>query len=129
MSYVAYLELYMDPPFATAGSLVTLHITYHNIGEPYAYINITPPELVAFDPPFTGPCKYGEYPNGCRSITMRALANGVATISVGATGEVWDPDCHCWYWGGGTSLEPARLVITDHIWYSFIPAVRNWKGN
>ncbi len=55
---------------------------------------------------------------------MRALANGVVTISVSATGEVWDADCHCWYWGGGSAIAPAQLVITDHIWNSFLPAVQ-----
>ncbi len=122
-SYVAYLELSMDPPFAAVGSLVTLHITYYNLGEPYAYINIIPEDLVAFDPPMTSPCKYYEHPDGCQSITFRALANGVVNFYVGATGEVWDEDCHCWYWGGGTSSTPARLVITDHVWHSFLPAV------
>ncbi len=121
----AYLELRVEPPFAVPGSLVTLYITYVNIGEVYAYFLVTPPDLVAFEPPLDSPCKYYEHPSGCQSITMRALAKGVVTISATATGEVWDEDCPCWYMGGATSAAPARLVIADQIWSMYLPAIRN----
>ncbi len=115
----------MDLPIASPGSLVTLHITYHNIGEVYAYIAVSPPDLVAFDPPLASPCKYYEHPYGCQSITLRALADGVVEFSASATGEVWDADCHCWYMGGAFSAAPARLVIAYQTWSMFLPAIRN----
>ncbi len=124
-SSAAYLELRVDPPFAVPGSLVTLHITYHNIGEVYAYFLVTPPDLVLLEPPLDIPCKFYEHPSGCQLITIRALANGVVTISATATGEVWDAGCPCWYMGGATSAAPARLVITDHVWSLFLPVIRD----
>ena len=45
----AYLELSVDPAQSPAGSLVTLHISYHNIGLPYTTINANPSNLVDFE--------------------------------------------------------------------------------
>jgi len=120
----AYLELSVEPFLVNPGTLVTLHITYHNIGLVYTGITANPPDLVAFEPPLTMPCKYNEHPDGCRTITFRTLATGIVKFKAGATGEVWDEDCKCWYWGGAADNGPARLVITDFIWERFLPFVQ-----
>ena len=51
----AYLELSVDPAQSRAGSLITLHISYHSIGLPYTTINASPSRLGGFEPPLTMP--------------------------------------------------------------------------
>jgi hypothetical protein len=122
---VSYLELSVEPPISHTGTLITLHITYHNIGMPYTTIQVDPPGLVAFEPPLEMPCKYFEHPTGCTAIALRTVAAGMVTIRAGATGEVYDETCNCWYWSGGTDNGPARLVITDSIWRTFLPSIQH----
>lgn len=117
----SYLELSVEPPVAFAGTLVTLTITYHNLGMPYTVINIDPPGLVAFDPPLSMPCKYYEHPTGCRVLPLQTLSSGVVQITAGATGEVYDEACHCFRWGGGTDNGPAVLTILEKGWQIFLP--------
>lgn len=120
----AYLQLSVDPAVVTATSLTTLHISYHNIGLPYTTITLSPSALITFDPLLAMPCKYDQHPNGCTAITLRALVSGVVTITASATGEVYDEDCMCWYWGGGSSIDPAQIVIGDSPWHTMLPMIR-----
>jgi hypothetical protein len=122
-TYTAYMELSVEPPVASTGTLITLHIAYHNIGEPYTYISINPPGLVAFEPPLSMPCKYYEHA-GCTAITFRTLSSGEVEFTASATGEVFDDDCGCWRWAGGSDNGPARLIIEGTIWQIFLPFVQ-----
>ena len=125
MTANAYLELSLDSPIVTAGTPITLYIDYHNIGVPHTTIHVTPTGLVAFEPPLSMPCKYDQHSNGCTAIGFRALASGVVTFTAGATGEVYDENCHCWYWGIANTIEPARLIIAGTIWRAFLPLVKH----
>ena len=118
----AYLELSVDPGQSRAGSLITLHISYHNIGLPYTTINVNPSNLVDFDPPITMPCKYDQHPNGCQAIIFRTLSPGKVEFTASATGELWSEECQCWYWGGASDNGPAVAVITA-AWRFFLPFV------
>jgi hypothetical protein len=120
----AYLQLSVDAAVVSATRLTTLHISYHNIGLPYTTITLSPSALITFDPPLAMPCKYDQHPNGCTAITLRALVSGVVTITASATGEVYDEDCMCWYWGGGSAIGPAQVVIGDSPWHMMLPMIR-----
>ncbi len=120
----AYLELSVEPPLVTSGALITLHIVYHNIGLPYTDILINPSNVVTFEPPLSMPCKFDQHPNGCTAITFRTLVTGVVTFTAGATGEVYDETCHCWYWSGASADGPAIATIADTIWPVFLPAIQ-----
>lgn len=109
----AYLELSIDPEQSRAGSLVTLNITYHNIGLPYTTIFIDQPDLVKFDPPLTMPCKFHEHPNGCQAITLRTLKPGVVKFTASAHGEIWSDQCQCWYFTTVTDNGSATAMITE----------------
>lgn len=109
----AYLELSVEPEESRAGSLVTLNITYHNIGLPYTTISIDQPDLVEFDPPLTMPCKFHEHPNGCQAITFRTLAPGEVQFSASAHGEIWSDQCQCWFFTTVTDNGPAITRITE----------------
>ena len=113
----------MEPSLVLTGTLVTLHIAYHNIGLPYTNIQINPPGLVAFEPPLSMPCKYDQHPNGCAEITLRTLATGVVQFSANATGEVYDETCRCWYWSGASDNGPATLIIAESVWKMFLPSI------
>ena len=120
---VSYLELSVKPAIVLPGTLVTLYIVYHNIGMPYTYVDINPPELAAFDPPLDMPCKFYEH-GGCTQISLRALAVGIIQFTASATGEIFDESCNCWRWGGGTDNGPAKLVIVETLWQAFLPLLR-----
>jgi hypothetical protein len=109
----AYLELSVDPAQSRAGSLITLHITYHNIGLPYTTISIDQPDLVEFDPPLAMPCKFHDHPNRCREITFRTLAPGEVQFTASAHGEVWSDQCQCWFFTTVTDNGPAIAKITE----------------
>lgn len=113
-----YLELALDSPIVTTDTLITLYVSYHNLGLPYTSIVITPPNLVEFEPFLSMPC------NGCTAITLRALAPGVVTFRANATGEVYDETCNCWYWGSAADNGPATLIISDTIWDTFLPWIQ-----
>jgi hypothetical protein len=119
----AYLELSVEPPIVTTGALVTLHIAYHNIGLPYTRILISPTGLITFEPALTMPCKYDQHPNGCTAITLRTLAPGVAAFNAGATGEVWDETCQCWYWSVAGDNGPVNIIIAESIWRLLLPLI------
>ncbi len=121
---VPYLELSITPPVAIPGSLVTLHITYHNIGEQWTDIVIDPSASVAYDPELSMPCKYNEHPNGCTSITFRALVKGAVTFHASAYGEIFDPGCNCFYWSSASDISPAILYIVDQAWALFLPGIQ-----
>jgi hypothetical protein len=109
----AYLELSVEPAQSRAGGLITLNITYHNIGLPYTTISINQPDLVEFDPPLSMPCKYHEHPNGCQAITFRTLAPGEVQFNASASGEIWSEQCQCWFFTTITDNGPANAVITE----------------
>ncbi len=119
----AYLELSVEPPIVLTDTLITLSITYHNIGFPYTTIQVNPPNLAAFEPPMSMPCKYDQHPNGCTAISLRTQAIGVVQFTASATGEVYDETCHCWYWSGASDNGPARLIIAETLWQTFLPSV------
>ena len=118
----AYLELSVNPMKSPAGSLITLHISYHNLGMPHTTINVKPSNLVEFEPPISMPCKFDQHLNGCRAITFRTLEPGEVEFTAFANGEVWDEDCQCWYWGTASDTGPAIAAITDP-WLFFFPFV------
>ncbi len=118
----AYLKLSVDPAQSRAGSLITLHISYHNIGLPYTTIYANSSNLVEFDPPLPMPCKYDRHPNGCQAITFKTLSPGKVEFTASATGELWGEECQCWYWGGASDNGPVVAVITEP-WRFFIPFV------
>jgi len=120
----AYLGLSVEPPIVVTETLVTLHITYHNIGLPYTTIQVNPPNLAAFEPPLSMPCKYDQHPNGCTMITLRTQAIGVVQFTASATGEVYDETCRCWYWSGASDNGPASLIIAETLWQMFLPSVQ-----
>jgi hypothetical protein len=120
----AYLELSVVPPIVTSGFVITLDIAYHNIGFPYTYIQINPSNVVTFEPPLSMPCKYDQHPNNCSAITFRTLTTGVVTFDAGATGEVYDEICHCWYWSGASDNGPAIAIVADTIWPVFLPVIQ-----
>lgn len=109
----AYLELSVDPAQSRAGSLITLNITYHNIGLPYTTIQIDPPNLVEYDPELTMPCKFHEHANGCQAITFRTLAPGEVQFNASAHGEIWSDQCQCWFFTTVTDNGPATARITE----------------
>jgi hypothetical protein len=113
-----YLELSVTPALAAVGDLITLNITYHNLGEPYLYAGASPDGLVTTDPPITMPCPY------CTSVTYRALAAGQVTFRAGATGEIYDEGCHCWRWSGGSDNRPVTVTIVDRLWKVFMPILQ-----
>jgi hypothetical protein len=115
----------VEPPGVTTSALITLHIAYHNIGFPYAYISISPTGLITYEPALTMPCKYDQHPTGCTAITLRTLAPGVATFKASATGEIWDESCHCWYWSGAGDNGPASILIAESMWRIFLPLTRH----
>jgi hypothetical protein len=108
-----YLELAVDPAQSQAGSLITLNVTYHNIGLPYTTILINQPGQVEFDPPLSMPCKYHEHPNGCQEITFRTLAPGEVHFHAWATGEIWSDHCQCWFFSSVSDNGPAMAKITE----------------
>ncbi len=111
-----YIELRVDKPIVEVGQVFTLTLIYHNLGEPYTMIGLTPEGLAEFDPPITEwPCKYD-----CDIFTLRALAVGQLEISAGATGEVY---CNGWMWSGGHSKTPAVVQITPRAWRVFLPLI------
>jgi hypothetical protein len=118
----SYLELSTVPSLVTPGSTLTLRISYHNLGLPYTYVNISPTGLITFDPPLSMPCMHDH--DDCTAITFRALATGVVGIHAGATGEVWGETCHCWYWGVASDNGPARIVIADTVWRALLPSAQ-----
>lgn len=107
-----HLELAVESPTTPVGSLITLHITYVNLGLPYTTITVDPPTLAQFDPPLPQPCKYDQDPTGCTVITFRALAPGTVTFRASATGEIFDPGCSCYRFSGGSDNGPATVMIT-----------------
>jgi hypothetical protein len=121
----SYLELSIQPSIATVGDLLTLYVTYHNIGEPLLYPNISPCENVAYEPLIADPCDNLAHLFGYSEITFRALNSGVVTFHAGATGEVWDDSCQCWVWGGGSDNGPAIVTIVDTVWKEFLPVLQH----
>ena len=109
----AYLELSVEPAQTRAGGLITLNISYHNIGLPYTTISIDQPDLVEFDPPLSMPCKFHEHPNGCQAITFRTLAPGEVQFNASANGEIWSEQCQCWFFTTVTDNGPAKAKITE----------------
>ena len=109
----AYLELSVDPVHSRAGSLITLNITYYNIGLPFTTIQIDPPILVEYDPELTMPCKFHEHANGCQAITFRTLAPGEVQFNASAHGEIWSDQCQCWHFTTVTDNGPAIARITE----------------
>jgi hypothetical protein len=69
------------------------------------------------------PCKYDQHPNGCTAITLRTLAPGVAAFNAGATGEVWDETCQCWYWSVAGDNGPVNIIIAESIWRLLLPLI------
>jgi hypothetical protein len=65
------------------------------------------------------------HPTGCTAITLRALAAGMATFTAGATGEIWDESCHCWYWSGAGDNWPVSILIAESMWRIFLPLTRH----
>ena len=109
----AYLVLSVDPAQSRAGSLITLNISYINIGLPHTTISIDPPDLVEFYPLLTMPCKFHEHPSGCREITFRTLAPGEVQFNASAHGEIWSDQCQCWFFTTVTDNGPAIAKITE----------------
>jgi hypothetical protein len=118
-----YLELSVTPSVVAPGGLVTLYITYHNIGIPFLYLNISPCENVAFDPLISDPCDNTAHLEGPSEITFRALKTGVVTFHAGATGEIFDEACHCWVMSVAGDNGPAILHIVDQVWTVFLPVI------
>ncbi|NTV64508.1 MAG: hypothetical protein HGA65_13355 [Oscillochloris sp.] len=116
-----HLELSVTPVTARVGDQITLHVAYVNLGLPYTTVIWDPPGVAAFDPPRTMPCKYSEDTSGCTVITLRAQAPGRLTIHAGATGEIWDDTCACWYMSGGSDSEPATVFVGEE--QLFLPLV------
>lgn len=119
----AYLDLSVEPVQVAVGEVFTLHISYHNIGLPYTYIHVTPTGRVVFTPSLPMPCRYYEEPSGCTAVPLQALDAGSVQFTANATGEVYDESCGCWLWGGGSSRQPATLIISGT--RQFLPFVKN----
>ncbi len=117
-----HLELSIAPAAVAVGAIMTLHVTYVNLGLPYTTVKVDPPTLVQFEPPLTMPCKYDQHPTHCTDITLRAIAPGDVTFEASATGEIYDDQCSCWRWSGGSSIAPARAIISGTILY--LPVVQ-----
>jgi hypothetical protein len=109
----AYLELSVDPVESRAGSLITLNISYVNIGLPHTTILIDPPDLVEFDPPLSMPCRFHEHPSECREITFRTLAPGEVQFNASAHGEIWSDQCQCWFFTTVSDNGPVIAKITE----------------
>lgn len=116
-----HLALSAAPAAVAVGDLVTVRITYINLGMPYTSLTWDPPALAAFDPPRTMPCKYHEDASGCREITLRAVAPGTLSIHAGASGEIFDDACSCWRWSSASDNGPA--VVTIQGARIFLPAL------
>jgi hypothetical protein len=112
-----YVQLSVTPAIVTPGELVTLHITYHNVGLPLTYISIIPPENLAYEPEIAIPCY------GCSDVTLRALTTGLVRIYATASGEIFDEGCHCWVFTMVPDNGPAVLHVVDQLWTVFLPAV------
>jgi hypothetical protein len=114
------VEMSIQPVIANRGELVTLSIRYVNLGVPYTYLAMNPPDLMAFEPPVTMPCKYRGNLSDCTTFTLRALATGEVSIGADVEGEIFDYSCHCWRYtwvNGGT-----RAVIAWKT-YLFFPLI------
>lgn len=120
-----YLQLSVTPAAVRPGELFTLTIAYHDIGLVYTTITTNPPNMVVFDPPLSMPCKYDSHPNGCTSITMRAVAKGAVSIDASATGEIFDSSCQCFRMSGASDNGPASVVIKDSSWLMYLPLSLN----
>lgn len=107
------LVLSVVPDRARVGDVVTLKISYRNIGLPYTTVFTAPEGLVTPAPPLAMPCKYGEHPTGCQSITYRAEAPGIVTFRASATGEirVCSNGMPAWTWGGAQEEQPVEIQI------------------
>lgn len=121
----AYLELSLDSAETPLGTMITLNITYHNIGLPYTNIKVEPADILAFEPPLSMPCKYDQHPNGCTAITFMTLATGEVTFTASATGELFGEECQCWYWGGASDNGAVSATIVDPAMRLFMPFVQH----
>lgn len=108
-----YLELSVTPAEIGVGDILTLHISYHNIGLPSTYIFITPTNVVTYEPPFIESCPPGET---CTAVTFRTLAPGAVRFDAYAYGEI----C-CWRWAGANALEPVTVFIGSG--HAFLPLI------
>lgn len=105
------LHLSVDRGGLAVGELLTLTVTYTNLGLQHTTITISPTGVLAFDPPVTMPCKYDQHPSQCTSFTLRAAQAGAATIRASATGEIYDDACSCWRFSGAADDRPAIVVV------------------
>lgn len=115
-----YLELSITPSLANVGTLVTLQITYHNIGEPYLYLSIVPAENVEYAAEVPGNCDYSVRSNACSISILRTLKTGVVTFRASATGEILDEGCQCWVWSVAFDNGPAILHIGNLVYLPLV---------
>jgi hypothetical protein len=116
-----HLTLSVDKPSASFGALITLHITYTNIGLQWTTVTSSPADLVAFDPPRSMPCKYDQDATQCQEMTLRAIGTGIATIHASAYGEIYDDACKCWRFSGASDDGPAIVTIGPPAVRVFVP--------
>ena len=113
-----YLELSITPSVAALGSLVTLRISYHNVGEPLTYFSASPAESVTTEPVISSPCF------DCSVITFRTLTKGTVNFNAAASGEIFDDGCNCWVFTIVPDNGPAVLHIVDQAWTVFLPVTQ-----
>lgn len=114
-----HVILKVRPPIVTPGALVTLSISYYEMGSPpYPSFELSPTGVITFEPPSPGLCEW------CPEVVFRALAPGVVTPSVSASTEIYDEICQCLYWVVAEVRRPATIIVADTIWSVFLPTVR-----